>query len=340
MNEAVTIKDVANELGVHPSTVSRALDPAKRGLVGKDVVQRVIETAQRLGYTPDAAAATLRRGRSKLIGVIVPDIANPVFSPIIGGLENALAEVGYALIVADQPADAKSRLDIIETLVARRVDGLVLATAALIDDAVERCIRRGVPVVLVNRAEESDRAPSVVSDDVEGMKLAVEHLISLGHQRIIHLAGPKALSTGSLRRKGFKSAMKAAGLSLSRHAIVESTAFTRAAGALAAAELLKRNPDATAIVAANDLLALGAYEALTSVGRRCPEDVSVVGHNDMPLVDMVSPALTSIRISHREMGDAAGRLLVALINGQETSGSRIVMRPTLIVRQSTAKAST
>ncbi|MBY5813859.1 LacI family DNA-binding transcriptional regulator, partial [Rhizobium leguminosarum] len=121
MNEAVTIKDVANELGVHPSTVSRALDPAKRGLVGKDVVQRVIETAQRLGYTPDAAAATLRRGRSKLIGVIVPDIANPVFSPIIGGLENALAEVGYALIVADQPADAKSRLDIIETLVARRV---------------------------------------------------------------------------------------------------------------------------------------------------------------------------------------------------------------------------
>jgi LacI family transcriptional regulator len=338
MRGAITIKDVANELGVHPSTVSRALDPAKCGVLGEDIVRRVIETARRLGYMPDAAAATLRRGRSKLIGVIVPDIANPVFSPIISGLENALAAKGYALIVADQSSEENGRPDIIEALTARRVDGLVLATVALKDSAVTRCIRRGVPVVLVNRAEARDRAPSVVSDDIEGMKLAVEHLVALGHRRIVHLAGPRELSTGLLRRKGFESAMRAAGYAVNRHDIIESAAFTRTAGASAAAELLKRNPDATAVVAANDLLALGAYEALAAEGRRCPDDVSIVGHNDMPLVDMVSPALTTVRISHREMGEAAGRLLVGLIDGQETPESRIVTQPILIVRQSTAMA--
>ncbi|WP_082767377.1 LacI family DNA-binding transcriptional regulator [Bosea sp. PAMC 26642] len=330
-----TIKDVAREVGVHPSTVSRALDPMQRDRLGEPMVKRVLEAAARLGYRPDAAAASLRSGRSRLIGIIVPDIANPVFSPIISGLERTLAAHGYALIVADQPPDRLEQPDILQMLVARRVDGLVLANVALRDDAVARCLDWKVPVVLVNRAEASARVPSVVSDDVAGMKLAVDHLIGLGHRAIVHVAGPQSLSTGSLRRLGFVTAMAAAGIAAGEDAIVEATAFTREAGLPAARELLARRPDATAVVAANDLLALGVYEALREQGRSCPGDVSVIGHNDMPLVDMVSPALSTIRISHREMGERSGDLLLAMIGGAREATPQIVTEPVLVARGST-----
>jgi LacI family transcriptional regulator len=331
-----TIKDVAREVGVHPSTVSRALDPAQRGRLGEPIVARVLEAAERLGYRADAAAASLRSGRSRLIGIIVPDIANPVFSPIISGLERTLSARGYALIVADQPPDRSEQPDILQMLVARRVDGLVLANVSLRDDAVERCLRWQVPVVLVNRAESAGRVPSVVSDDVAGMRLAVEHLVGLGHRAIVHVAGPQSLSTGSLRRRGFVEAMRAAGLRIGDRDIAEAAAFTREAGLPAARMLLARRPDATAVVAANDLLALGVYEALREQGRRCPEDVSVIGHNDMPLVDMVSPALSTIRISHREMGERTGELLLEMIGGVCAATPQIVTRPVLVARGSTA----
>lgn len=331
-----TIKDVAREVGVHPSTVSRALDPSQRDRLGEPIVARVLEAAERLGYRPDAAAASLRSGRSRLIGIIVPDIANPVFSPIISGLERTLSARGYALIVADQPPDRPEQPDILEMLVARRVDGLVLANVSLKDDAVERCLRWQVPVVLVNRAETAGRVPSVVSDDVAGMRLAVEHLVGLGHCAIVHVAGPQSLSTGSLRRRGFIEAMVAAGLSVGDHDIAEAAAFTREAGLPAARPLLAQRPDATAVVAANDLLALGVYEALREQGRRCPDDVSVIGHNDMPLVDMVSPALSTIRISHREMGERTGELLLDMISGVCAATPQIVTQPVLIARGSTA----
>ncbi|AOO85068.1 LacI family DNA-binding transcriptional regulator [Bosea vaviloviae] len=331
-----TIKDVAREVGVHPSTVSRALDPSQRDRLGPSIVERVLEAAERLGYRPDAAAASLRSGRSHLIGIIVPDIANPVFSPIISGLERALAARGYALIVVDQPPDRTAQPDILQMLVARRVDGLVLANVSLRDDAVERCLRWQVPVVLVNRAETTARVPSVVSDDIAGMRLAVEHLVGLGHRAIVHVAGPQSLSTGSLRRRGFIEAMAAAGLAVGGDAVMEAAAFTREAGLPAARELLKRRPDATAVIAANDLLALGVYEGLREQGRRCPDDVSVIGHNDMPLVDMVSPPLSTIRISHREMGERTGQLLLDIITGARETITQIVTQPELVARGSTA----
>lgn len=335
MAATVTIKDVARAVGVHPSTVSRALDPTRRDRLGEPVVRRVLEAAERLGYRPDVAAASLRSGKSKLIGIVVPDIANPVFSPIISGLERALSARGYALIVADQRPDHMGGNDLIQTLIARRVDGLVLASAALKDNAVERCLQAQVPVVLVNRSEAQARVPSVVSDDMAGITLAVDHLIASGHRRIVHVAGPQSLSTGLLRRRGFVAAMRAAGLDPDEDDIEEASAFTREAGLPAARCLLARRPDATAVVAANDLLALGVYEALREQGRRCPEDVSVIGHNDMPLVDLVNPPLSTIRISHHEMGERTGELLLDLIAGTHQGMLQIVTSPVLVARGST-----
>ena len=219
----------------------------------------------------------------------------------------------------------------------RRVDGLILATARHDDPVLAACLDAGTPTVLVNRADARGRASAVVSDDHAGMVLAVAHLVGLGHRRIGHLGGPQDVSTGALRRAGFIAALRALGLE-SENACVAAIAYTREAGQAAAEDLLARF-DVSAIAAANDLLALGAYRACAARGLRVPQDVSIVGHNDMPLVDMVEPPLTTIRISHVAMGEEAARLLVREIETPGLSPERIVTPPELVVRGSTMSPS-
>ncbi len=209
----VSLAEVARELGVHPSTVSRALDPARRSLIGDELVGRVRAVASQMGYRPDPIAASLRTRRSRLIGALVPDIANPVFSPIIGGLEETLTSAGWSLIVANA-ADEARQIALVDELAARRVDGMVLATAKRDDPVLRRCRSHRLPTVLVNRRDDRGLTSSVVSDDRLGMHLAVDHLVALGHRRIAHVAGPAFLSTGHLRREGFVAAMAAHGLSV------------------------------------------------------------------------------------------------------------------------------
>lgn len=330
---APNLQAVADAAGVHRSTASRALNPATRHLVAPDLAERIVGMARQLGYRRDALAASLRTGRSRLVGVVVPDIANPVFGPILRGIESALAAAGYSCLLANVGQDEDEQLRLVEELMERRVDGLILATARKNDPVLGACLDAAVPTVLVNRAEERERASAVVSDDRAGMVLAVRHLAALGHVRIGHLAGPQDLSTGALRRQGFIEAMRHLGLD--PHACVEALAYTREAGEVAAAELVARF-EVTAIAAANDLLALGAYRALGERGLACPRDVSIVGHNDMPLVDMVEPPLTTIRISHRLMGEEAARLLLRSIETPGSKPRRIVTEPLLIERGSTA----
>jgi LacI family transcriptional regulator len=163
----------------------------------------------------------------------------------------------------------------------------------------------------------------------------VAHLQALGHTRIGHLGGPQTVSTGAERLSGFHAAMAEAGLTPT--SVVTAASFTREAGVETGARLLDAAPDLTAVVAANDLLALGLYDVLAERGRRCPDDVSVVGHNDMPLVDMVAPPLTTIRIRHHEMGLEAARLLLELMRKTSPGVTEVVLRPELVVRASTAK---
>lgn len=326
------LKQIADELGVHPSTVSRALDPQKRHLVGEDVVTRVETLARARGYTPNRVAASLRTGRSRLIGVLLPDIANPVFAPILGGIAEALSAESYSPIVADAGQDASLQIAFVDSLLNQHVDGLILATVFRDDEVVGYCLDRNVPVVLVNRAEFRDRVSSVVSDDGQGMQLAVDHLVSIGHRKIGHVSGPPRVSTGALRRDGFVRAMQRHGLPVH---LQEASHYTREAGAEPAIALLKNNPGMTAIVAANDLLALGTLDAIRGLGLGCPDDISVVGHNDMPLVDMISPPLTTVRIGHREMGRGAARLLLREIETRSVASEHIILRPELIVRKST-----
>jgi LacI family transcriptional regulator len=329
----ITIKDVAEAAGVHYSTVSRALNPRTRSLVADSLAERVEAAAARLGYRPDAMAASLRTGRSRLIGVVLPDVSNLVFAPILGGVEETLDAAGYRALVVEARSPERVA-EIARELLSRGVDGLILATVARDDATVAALVAEGAPIVLVNRTERSGLAPAVVSDDALGMRLAVEHLVRLGHLRIGHLGGPPSLSTGFLRREGFEAAMRSAGLASA--GVACAAAYDREAGRAAARMLLQSASGLTAIVAANDLLALGAYGALAEKGLRCPRDVSIVGHNDMPLMDMVDPPLTTVRISHREMGREAARLLLTRVEGVTAEVSAIVLAPTMIVRGSTA----
>jgi LacI family transcriptional regulator len=330
-----TIKDVAEKCGVHPSTVSRALSGAMSHLVAPDVAKRIRAAATALGYQVNVTAAGLRTGRSGLIGVLAPDIADPGFPPVLSGITETLGAEGYATIVVDVGPDGSRQQQLVEKLIARGVDGLVLATVTLNDPVVGHCIDASIPVVLVNRTDAGRRLPAVVTDDEAGMRLAVEHLVSLGHRRIGHIAGPQHVSTGALRRAGFKAAAVRAGLPPQHITIEAARAYTREQGRQAALRLLERKIAPTAIVAANDLLALGIYDALGECGLRCPADVSVVGHNDMPYVDMLSPPLTTVRIAQRAMGNEAARLLLEQIADPAARRERVMLEPKLIVRRST-----
>lgn len=326
------VTDVAKLAEVHPSTVSRALNPETRHRISPPVVARVMEAAERLGYQADAIASSLRSGRSRMIGVVLPDITNPVFPPILGGIEAVLEQEGYVAIVANATSDAARQRLLVERLAARQVDGMILATVTRNDPLVEVITNRKIPVVLVNRSESKCAAPAVFSNDARGMAIATEHLVTLGHRRIAHLGGPLTYSTGHDRRAGFLAA--AAEFGIESPPVVSAGAYSREAGREAAKRLLAENPDITAIVAANDLLAVGCLDAFREKGLRCPQDVSLVGHNDMPLMDALSPPVTTVRIQHHEMGQEAARLMLRSLAGQ-SENLQVMLLPTLIVRQST-----
>jgi len=337
MKRTADLRAIATAVGVHPSTVSRALNPETRHLIRPDLVERIKLMASDFGYRRDLLAAGLRTRRSMLIGIVVPDIANPGFAPIIGGIETVLATRGYAAIVANAGLDEAHQLEIVERLIGRRVDGLILATARRSDSVLTACLQAGVATVLVNRTEADQRVSSVTSDDRLGMRIATNHLIELGHRRIGHVAGPAHLSTGHLRRLGFEEALAAARLPPRPDDIMVATAFTRAAGLAAGRALLERSPYLTAVACANDLLALGLYAALKERQLVCPRDVSVIGHNDMPLVDLVDPPLTTIAIGHGEMGEEAATLLLARLADAKAPAVTLVLEPELVVRQSTLR---
>ena len=329
----VTMADVAAAAGVHSSTVSRALNPDTRKMVVPELVDRVLAAAKDLGYRIDPIAKSLRTGKSRLIGVLIPDIANTLFAPILSGINDWLLNTGYSVIVAEVGNDVAKQLELAERLAAQRIDGLVLGTVARSDPLVDFCINNGIPAVLVNRAETSSRLSAVISDDMAGMQIAVEHLHQLGHRKIAHIAGPPEHSTGFLRRRGFDFA--ASSLELKDLPCEVASAYNRSEGASAMSRLLDRRPDITAVAAANDLLALGAYDALALRSLSCPDDVSIIGHNDMPLMDIVHPPLTTIRIGHKEMGRQAAQLLQQAIERNDQTCRNIVLPASLIVRKST-----
>ena len=330
----VTLRDVARVSGVHPGTASRALNEETRALVNEDTARRVLEAAEQLGYRPNPIARGLKTNRSYTIGVLIPDLTNPLFPPILRGIEDRLEESGYTPLMANTDNDPeRERIDW-HAMRARQVDGIVAATARREHELLDELLEAGIPVVLVNRRAPDSGVPSATADDRQGIRLAVGHLAELGHERIAHIAGPLELSTGLDRHEGFHEAMRELGLEPDPELVVTG-AFTEAEGAKACAELLDRDAGPTAIAAANDLIALGCYDVFAERGIACPEEISVVGFNDMPFAGRFQPPLTTIRIPHYEIGMAAAELMLEnLLNGGAPPRD-IRLEPSLVVRGST-----
>lgn len=336
MGRRITLRDVARKAGVHASTVSRALAPETRGMISPEIVERVTGVAEALGYRPNPIAYGLKTNRSRTVGVLIPDITNPVFPPVIRGIEDAFAAAGYTAILANTDNDVERERNILLNMLTRRVDGLILATARRHDPLVDRCLAEKIPLVLINRTVAGRAVTSVVNDDALGSRLAVEHLAGLGHRRIAYLAGPLDLSTGFARHGGFLRGMKAAGLAADPRLILVCGAFTESEGRRGFRELWLGDPGITAVIAGNDMLALGCYDALGELGLRVADDVSIVGFNDMPFVEKLHPPLTTLHIPHYRIGAEGARALLARLGNPRAPIERIVLEPELRVRASTA----
>jgi LacI family transcriptional regulator len=331
----VTLRDVARVAGVHPATVSRALNEETRALVNEQTAQRVLKAAAKLGYQPNPIARGLKTNRSYTIGVLVPDLTNPLFPPILRGIEDRLAADGYTALIANTDNDEERELLDMQTMRARQVDGIIAATARRDHRLHDALLEAGIELVLVNRRQRELPASSATADDRMGMRLSVEHLLSLGHTRIAHLAGPLDYSTGLDRYDSFHETMRAAGIEPDPELVLVAEAFTEAEGSRLCAQLVAEGRDFTAVAAANDLIALGCLDVFAEHGVRCPDDVSVVGFNDMPFAARFQPPLTTIRIPHYEIGKAAAQLMLErLQDGDSTREVRL--EPHLVVRNSTA----
>lgn len=332
---AVTLRDVARVAGVHPATVSRALNEETRALVNEETARRVLEAAEELGYQPNPIARGLKTNRSYTIGVLIPDLTNPLFPPILRGIEDRLESAGYTPLAANTDNDPERELLDSQAMRARQVDGIIAATARRDHRLHDALIEAGIELVLVNRRQEELPVSSATADDSMGIRLAVEHLLGLGHTRIAHLAGPLDYSTGLDRYDGFHATMRAGGVEVDPELVVVAEAFTESEGARLCRQLMDGGPRFTAVAAANDLLALGCYDVLAERGLRCPEAISVVGFNDMPFADRFQPPLTTIHIPHYEIGKAAAELMVERLGSADSPPRAVRLEPHLMVRGST-----
>jgi LacI family transcriptional regulator len=332
----VTLRDVAVRAGVHPATASRALNPETRILVSEDTARRVIDAAAELGYSPNPVARSLRTRRSHTIGVLIPDLNNPLFPPMVRGLEDRLAAAGYVALIGNTDSDDQRERMVFDQMRARHVDGLVMATARLRHPLLAEASRADLPVVLINRLAQDYSFPSVSVDNERGVRMAVTHLASLGHRRIAHIAGPQEMSTGLSRYRGFVTAMESGGLPVEPDLTIFAKAFTVEEGVRCARLLLERGTGCTAICAGNDMLAVGCYTALDEAGLRCPEEMSVVGFNDMPFIDRLRPPMTTIRFPHYQVGTEAAQLLLERIAEHAGPVKILYLAPELVVRGSTA----
>ncbi len=337
----VTIVDVARMAGVSPATVSHTFS-AKRP-VSAQTRERVRAVAARAGYRPSQVAVSMVTGRTRTLGMVVPDIANPFFSELVRGAEAAAMAAGYMTIVCSSELDAALEDRCVEVLTDKRVDALLYLPGTtrvhecLADPALGR-----TPLIVIDEemAGLPDRAVVVTSDNEAGGALAADHLAGLGHQRIGVIAGPAGLPTAEARLKGFTDALAGTGITLSPGRVIRASYYTFGAGLEAGRELLRVCPEVTAVYCANDLIALGVMTVAGQADRHVGRDLSVVGFDDIFTSQLISPPLTTVRQQIAQLGRRAAIAAIAAIEGRGAAAgsSRIVVPVDLVVRGSTGPA--
>ncbi|AHF88357.1 transcriptional regulator (plasmid) [Rhizobium leguminosarum bv. trifolii WSM1689] len=325
----ITIADVARAAGVSPMTVSRVLND--RGGASAETSQRIILAASELNYRPNPFARGLRSDRSRAIGLLVPDITNPFFPEVIRGAEDAASAAGYNLLLSNVVENSKREEELIETLLRHRVDGIIVCSPRLPDAALHKALAPHRAVVLINREAPNEVAGTIVTDYETGASRAIDHLVERGRRRIAIIAGPRSSFGGKSRLVGFRKTLSAHGLKAQGIVYCDPTA---AGGQTAAAQLLAEAPGIDALVCYNDLNAIGAMKACRAAGISIPGEIALIGFDDIPTAELLSPALTTLRVQKREMGEEAVRLLLSRIATRNRQHG-IVIVPELIIRETT-----
>lgn len=328
---APTILDVAREAGVSKSTVSRVLDE-RLPTSNSETAQRVRDVAQRLGYRRDRFASALRRQQTRTVGVLVPRLTDTVMAMTFERIAAACARRDQFAIVATTDDDPLTEKEAVERLLDQRVDGLVLTTARLDDDVASGLRQQGVPVVLALRSDGA--TPSATGDDELGGYLATRHLLDLGHRRIALVAGPSYASSALGRQAGFRRAMSEAHVG-DVDGLVHESAFSMESGEEVARRILGSHERPTAVFAVNDNTAIGVLAAAQALGLSVPEDLSVVGYNDVPVSARLPRPLSTVRVPFDQIAAATLELLDETRAGAPVR--HVTVAPTLIPRSTSAR---
>lgn len=334
MTKSITLKDVARKAGTSLGTASRVINEAPG--VDAGIRARVSAAVKALNYVPNAHAQSMRRQGTGMIGVIVRDISVSALAGFVRAVQDDLSASGYALLIANSDDDPDTELRLLRLLATRRVDGLIMTTASDRDERL-RDARRDMqcPVVLLDRVSDQD-GDSVVIDHAEGMRLAVSHLLALGHRRIALLTGPATAFPAHDRIVGFRDAMQASGCF--DPDLVRPSGFTEENGYLETMSLLGRRGPPSAVIAGGVALLPGVLRAVQSAAVQIPNDLSVIGGPDSTLARLLPPGLSMLDWSYSEMGRMASRLLLRRINSSiAVEPSRLVLKPHLIIRGSTVR---
>src|SRR4051794_3963301 len=330
-----TMNDVARVAEVSIATVSHVINGTR--FVSPQRIERVHAAMRDLDYTPDATARSLRVGRTNTIGLVIPDNSNPFFAELARRIEEAGFDAGYTTVLGNSGERPERERQYVGTLLSKRIDGLIIAPFRTVDKALMRVLAKApIPVVVIDRDDVLPIADVVLHDDAGGGRQAAQHLLELAHEQIVCVAGPPHQGSTPGRLEGFLRALAEAGIVLADDAIAAGD-YHFDGGRAATARLLSSGRRFTALFAANDLMAAGAVRELLAYGLSVPDDVSVVGFDDAPLAEMISPALTTVRQPLQQMADAAVSLLLARMAGDgDDTRARQLLPTSLVVRDSTA----
>ncbi len=329
----VTIRDVARLAGVSAMTVSRVINDSAR--VSPDARRRVEEAISELGYVPSRLARGLSRQRTGTLAVIVPDVANPFFTLIVRGAEDVARRAGYRVILCDTRADLGVEREVIEEMIAHRVEGILIAPVSdRSREHLRRLERFGVPFVLIDRTVRGVDSDAVVGDSAAGAQQLVEHLISLGHRRIGLIVESDDVSTARDRRRGYEAALQAAGIPL-EPALVADASVDPSGGFDGVRRLLELESPPTAVFTVNNLVALGAIEGVRAAGLEVPDDVALVCFDDIEYASRLYPFLTAMEQPAETFGTLGTQLLLERIDGRGPERRRVVVLPgEFVVRKS------
>jgi len=330
-----TIREVAKKAGVSSTSVSHVLNNTR--FVSEDVRERVNAAMRELNYRPNALARSLRRGETHTLGLILPDSANPFFAEIGHAIEAAAFALGYSVILCNTENDENKEHVYTEVLENKQLDGIIFVGAGENREAISEIVKNGFPLVVVDRDMGSLELDTVTTENYQGGLLATQHLLSLGHQVIGCITGPSNITPSAERVTGYRAALQQAGHSVDESLLARGD-FHAPSGYSAAMQLLQQTPRPTAIFVCNDMMAIGAMRAAAQLGLRVPENIAIVGFDDIQLASYTTPSLTTIAQPKQEIGQLAVKLLFERMSDPSLPPRHNILSTQLIIRESSTRS--